>query len=186
MDLSPAEVDFISVLTFGCPLLALAANAVVQVLLLRFSQGAHFLRSMIGGFCGGGFALGVVELWLVPRMPGEEVFGGVVVHLLTYAALAYCYFNFVNLGQSSIRIRIYAEIAAAKGGLSVGELMRDYNETALMAMRLHRLTESGDLVFKNGRYFLGRRRLVPVARIIFAAKRFLLGRESEFPSSRGG
>lgn len=180
MDLFPEEVDFLSVLIFGSPLVALAANAVAQILLLRLSRGARFMRSMIGGFCVGAGVLAVSEVFLVPRMPAAEVLGSVLVHLLTYAALAYCYFHFVNLGQSSIRIRIYAEIAAARDGLSVAQLLSEYNETSLMAMRLHRLVESGDLVVKDGRYFLGRRRLVPVARIIFAAKRFLLAKESEF------
>ncbi len=180
MELFPGEVDFFSAFIFGTPLLALTANAVAQILLFRFSRGAHFMRSMIGGFFAGGVALAAIEFFLVPRMITTDVWGGVFVHLFTYAALAYCYFHFVNLGQSSIRIRIYAEIAAAPDGLSSAELMRDYNETSLMAMRLHRLVESGDLIVKNGRYFLGRRRLVPVARIIFAAKRFLLARDSEF------
>jgi hypothetical protein len=163
------------------PMIALAVNVLVQIVLLRSTRGAHFMRSIIGGFLGGSAGLLVMEFLLL-RFPDRfwEAIAGVTVHVLTYVALSYCYFNFVNLGQSSIRIRIYSEIAASPGGLSVQDLERDYNENALMAMRLRRLTESGDIVKKVGRFFVGRQRLVPVARIVFAAKQFLLSRKSEF------
>jgi hypothetical protein len=163
------------------PMIALAINGLVQIVLLRSTRGAHFMRSIIGGFLAGSAGLLVMEFLLL-RFPDLfwETIAGVTVHVLTYVALSYCYFNFVNLGQSSIRIRIYSEIAATAKGLSVQDLERDYNESALMAMRLRRLTESGDIVKKDGRFFVGRQRLVPVARIVFAAKQFLLSRKSEF------
>jgi hypothetical protein len=104
----------------------------------------------------------------------------VFVNLPLYAALSYCFFTFANLGQSSIRVRIYDEIAQQGIGVSSAQIAQEYDEAALMENRLQRLVESGDLVLRHGHYFLGRKRLVPIASIIFATKRFILGKTSEF------
>jgi hypothetical protein len=181
MDPSQKEADILSFFVLVSPMIALAVNVLSQIVLLRSTRGSHFMRSMIGGFLAGAAGLLALEFFLLPH---PDLFwgtiAGVTVHAMTYVALSYCYFNFVNLGQSSIRIRIYAEIAASPEGLSVQDLEKDYNEKALMDMRLRRLAESGDIVKKDGRFFVGRQRLVPVARIVFAAKQFLLSRKSEF------
>jgi hypothetical protein len=67
-------------------------------------------------------------------------------------------------------------------GLEIGALKQDYNETTLVETRLQRLTSSGDVVESDGRYFVGRYRLVVVARILFFAKQLILGKKSEFSS----
>ena len=164
------------------PVLALAVNVLGQIVLLRSSRGSHFLRSIVGGFLAGLIALGLLDLVAI-RIYGlshDTLMLAFVVNTLTYGALSYCYFNFVNLGQSSIRIRLYAEIAASGQGVSIAEMAREYNEEALMKMRLQRLRESGDIVEKDGRYFVGRSRLVFIGHVIFGAKRFILGKDSEF------
>ena len=65
------------------------------------------------------------------------------------------------------------------------DMRRNFNqrlqhEPALMQMRLERLTESGDIVESNGRYFIGRKRFIAIAKVIFALKAFILGKGSEF------
>jgi hypothetical protein len=57
---------------------------------------------------------------------------------------------------------------------------RQYADDALVQVRLQRLVESGDVVKREGRYFVGRTRLVKISNIIFMAKGLLLGRASEF------
>ncbi len=161
---------------------ALALNVLAQIALVRLARGAHFLRSAAGGFGVGLVALVAFEALLIFGQPsaGESWEKALLVSVPSYIALSYCFFNFINLGQSSIRIRLYSEIAAVPGGVSVEQMAREYNEDALMHARLHRLTESGDIVERDGRYFIGRRRLLPVAAIIFGLKAFILGKGSEF------
>ena len=60
------------------------------------------------------------------------------------------------------------------------EIAREYNEAMLLEMRLQRLVESGDLALRGGHYFLGRKRFVPIAKVIFWIKRLILGKVSEF------
>jgi len=165
-----------------CPILALAVNVITQVLAFRATRGAHYFRSIVQGVLAGLLFLAVFEALFEA---GAGSFGGLVattllVHAPTYLALSYCAYNFIQLGQTSIRIRMYAEIASQPSGVSVEEMKREYNDQAMMQARLRRLIESGDIIEKDGRYFVGRRRLVVISDIIVAAKRFLLGKASEF------
>ena len=166
------------------PVGALAVNVVAQILLFRATRGTRFMRTIVLGFLAG---LGMLAVLSIARAVLDAVSffdlaNALLVDGPVYGALSYCYYNFVQLGQTSVRIRLYTEIAARPGGMGVGDIARLYNEEALMQLRLQRLVESGDIEQRGGRYFIGRRRLVWVADIIFAAKRFLLGRESEFGS----
>lgn len=163
------------------PLVALAVNVFAQVLLLR-ARRTDFLLSIIEGCIIGGVALLILNTllieWVVPFREGLIRF--LLVNLPTYAALSYCYFGVVGLGETSIRIRIYAEIAATSAGMSNTDIERLYSEGAFAGMRLRRLLESGDIIEQDGRYFVGKNKLVHAATIMFAAKQFLLGTKSEF------
>ncbi len=138
---------------------------------------------MMVGFFLGAFSLCIVDFLVFPHPPYFlDCLAEFAVRLLSYAGLSYCYFHFVNLGQSSIRVRIYSEVVNNPMGLKIDTLKQDYNETTLVKTRLQRLTSSGDVVEHDGRYFVGRYRLVVVARILFFAKQLLLGKKSEFNS----
>ena len=102
------------------------------------------------------------------------------VNLPTYVCLSYCYYSFVQLGQTSIRIRMYSEIAEREDGVILSEMEQEYNEEGLTEVRLQRLIESGDMIVRDNTYFIGRKRLLLITNIIFAAKHFLLRKKSEF------
>lgn len=163
------------------PIGAVATNVLAQILAVRIGKGRHFLRAVVLGFFIGAVSLIVAQAIFPPASDPREAWSiAMLVNLPLYAALSYCFFNFVNLGQSSIRIRLYDEIGQHPGGIAIADIVREYDEPALMRMRLQRLTESGDIVEKNGRYFVGRKRFVGIAKVIFALKTFILGRGSEF------
>jgi hypothetical protein len=163
------------------PVMALAVNVFAQVLLLR-ARRTDFLRSIIEGCIIGGVALLILSIlligWVAPSPEGLVRF--LFVNIPTYGALSYCYFGVVGLGETSIRIRIYGEIAATSAGMSNADIERLYSEGVFAAMRLRRLLESGDIVERDGRYFAGKNKLIHAAKIMFAAKQFLLGKKSEF------
>jgi hypothetical protein len=103
-----------------------------------------------------------------------------LVDLPIYGCLAYGYANFVNLGQSSVRVRIYRELLGRPEGIA-GEVLRaEYDEQGMLRARVGRLVEAGDLRLEETRYFPGRRRLVIIGAVIFGLKRAVLGRHSEF------
>jgi hypothetical protein len=78
---------------------------------------------------------------------------------------------------------LYEDLQRAPNGLRLEEIHRTYNETAILQNRLQRLTEGGDLRETGGRWTVGRRRFVVIGAIIFTAKRWILGKHSEFEKS---
>jgi hypothetical protein len=171
-------------MTILVPIIALAVNAITQVCVFRARRGGQYFRSIVEGFLAGAIVFALLEpIFLRGHLPHINSFIlALFVDFPTYLALSYCSYSFVQLGQTSIRIRMYSEIASSPNGVSVAELNAQYDDAGLLRVRIQRLTEGGDIVLRDGRYFIGRRRFLQVSNILFAGKRFLLGRESEFPA----
>ena len=168
-----------------CPIAAVATNVIAQVIAFRIRRGAQYFRSIVEGFLTGAAVFVILAAMEAAfATTGSSLKDYLLLVFLVntpiYLALSYCAYNFIHLGQTSIRIRMYSEIAAKPSGISVEEMKREYDDKALMQARLHRLIESGDIVERNGRYLVGRKRLIYTSTVLFAAKRFLLGKESEF------
>jgi hypothetical protein len=171
--------------TILCPIFAMLVNTIVQIAAFRSRRGVQFFRSIVEGFLAGAGTLAVIEIFFAADSFSFRDYLVLVflINIPIYLALSYCAYNFVQLGQTSIRIRMYSEIAASPGGINVEEMKREYDDNALIEGRIRRLSESGDAVERNGRYYIGRTRLLLIAELLLAAKRFLLGRESEFDVS---
>ena len=96
-------------------------------------------------------------------------------NLLTYGALGYGYFQFVNTNITSLRIRILKELLLSPNGLAAREVSGLYGAGEVVGRRIERLTAGGQLVEKGGRFYLGNRSLLVVARIIDALRYLVLG-----------
>jgi hypothetical protein len=173
------------------PVAGLALNVVLQIMLLRIAQGRGFMRTVAKGFFAGGvftFAA-YLSAGLAWCSPGNNA--GVLPLLLewlcvicpTYAGLGYGYANFANLGNTSIRIRLCEELRHYPEGRPVEDIRQQYSESSVLSLRLHRLSEGGDLVKAGDRWRVNRRRFVWIGGIIFSAKQAVLGRRSEFDSN---
>lgn len=155
---------------------------VVQAIVLRLQQGYQFFGSVVAGFIVGlvtVLALQGVLLLVFPRNLDRWVLA-LVANPAIYVMLAYCFYNFINLGHASIRIRIFKECDDRGGFITHEELRAVYDDKLIKETRLQRLLEGGDVVRESDRWKLVNPRLVPVAKIVFGLKRFVLGRESEF------
>ncbi len=164
------------------PIFALAVMVVVQAIVLRLQQGYQFFGSVVAGFIVGlvtVLALQGVLLLVFPRNLDRWVLA-LVANPAIYVMLAYCFYNFINLGHASIRIRIFKECDDRGGFITHEELRAVYDDKLIKETRLQRLLEGGDVVRESDRWKLVNPRLVPVAKIVFGLKRFVLGRESEF------
>jgi hypothetical protein len=161
---------------------AVATNVFAQIIAVRARRGRCFLRSIMEGFAIGFFTLLLLDLILFSSgaVDRDGLLAVCFVDVPAYAALSYCYFTLAYLGQSSIRIRMYDEIASSRDGITVRDMSFRYDDVSLLEMRLQRLIESNDIVERDGRFFVGRARLVRIGRIIVATKRVLLGKQSEF------
>lgn len=170
------------------PIAGLAINVTLQVLLLRIRQGRNFMGTIAAGFGTGGLATLVVYPLLAWHLAGTASFPPLAELMLewllliapAYAGLGYGYANFANLGNSSIRIRIYDQLSRVPDGIPVEAIRAQYSEAGILQARLQRLSEGGDLENVNGLWRVKARRFVILGGIIFAAKRMVLGRKSEF------
>ena len=164
------------------PIAALAVMVVVQAIILRLRRGGQFFGSVVIGFVAGllvVLALQVVLLLGFSRNLDRWVLA-IVANPAIYVMLSYCFFNFINLGHASIRIRIFKECDDRGGFIAHDELRAVYDDEPIKEARLQRLLEGGDVVCEGGRWKLVNPRLVPVAKMVFALKKFVLRRESEF------
>lgn len=164
------------------PIVATIVNVVAQIILFRARRGTQYFGSIIQAFLLGALTLLVAETFFVvsSESVGDRLFLAVAVNLPIYLGLSYCFYNFVQLGQTSIRLRMYSEIGMRPEGVMISDIEREYDERGLTQVRLHRLLESGDVIERDGNYSIGRKRLWHIARVIFAAKHFLLRKKSEF------
>ncbi|MEX1115016.1 MAG: hypothetical protein WEB53_07190 [Akkermansiaceae bacterium] len=153
-----------------------------HALLSRARPDAAVLNSLAAAGFAGLFALLAFEL--AAFLSGQHWRDVVVLLFLVdgpiYACLAYGYANFVNLGHSSVRVRIYRELLSAPSGIPTEELRSRYDEAGMLSARLGRLVEGEDLVFDGSSYRLQKVRLLVISSTIFAMKKAVLGKTSEF------
>ena len=95
---------------------------------------------------------------------GQEA--SLAVWFATYLLLAYCYVvGFFNLSESARRIRLLIELHEAPGhAMTLDEILTAYNARMVVEARLRRLVGAGFLVERGGRYWIGHRAGLWIAR----------------------
>jgi len=161
------------------PLLGLLVNAAAQIFLYRVRPDKGLLTSIFIAFAAGLFALVLCALILYGEANKKDFSAQLVSDVIIYALLSYCYFHFLNLGETARRIRILRELAEAPAGLTTGELLGRYNAREILERRISRLTKSGQIVLKNGRYYIKGRAVLLMAKILGFMKIAMLAEESE-------
>ena len=173
---------FYSYLQVINPVLGLMINILVQVLCLRFIQRLGLLKSVFLGFFAGFLSVFIIESYILftRNISFIDFFMYLIVNSVAYASFGYCYFHFINLGETARRIRILREIYDSKDGLSMEDILQRYNAKEIVEKRIGRLLNNGQVLFKNGKYYIGNPTLLMMSRIIVAMKLMLIGKRSEF------
>lgn len=159
---------------------AAVANVVTQILVHRATQG--YVRSFFVGFALGLVVLLAGEALRLSSRPtsGLEAVVMIAADGLLYACAAFLYFGVVNVGESSIRVRLLRELGKSAGPASEKDLLRVYNDGIILRIRLGRMVRNGQVSLEGGRYRLRSRTLARIAAAVFGLKMLLLGRSSEF------
>ncbi len=164
------------------PVVGLALNVLCQVCYCRYKTNASLLKSTFFGFLGGAVVMAAIEfLYSIQFLSGIwQILPNTVLSLISYTALGYCYFHFINLGETARRIRLLRELKKSKGGLSMDEILRVYNAKEIIENRLGRLLRSSQVIEKNNKYCIGKPTMLLMSKTILFLKLFILGKKSEF------
>ena len=138
-----------------CTAVAAAINATTQVVLVRYFKKGLFASVCYGFFFGlAGCLLGC--MFLLP-LTGEflDAAGFSLISILTYTVMSYCYFHFVNLGETARRIRLLREISAFKTPPTVAQLVERYGASEIYERRIERLIQNHQIRLIDGRYVIG-------------------------------
>ena len=169
-------------LALATPLAAAGANVVLQTLAHRLHRSFGLMRSIMFGFGLGLFVvliLHYVNYSLYGGGPGD-VIGLLVGNLLIYGCLGYLFFQFVNVGEASIRVRILRELAAVPGGMTLRELEARYNDELILETRLGRLLNNRQIIQHGDRFLVHSPVLRLLSGVMQTMKSLLLRRASEF------
>jgi hypothetical protein len=114
----------------------------------------------------------VPMVWLTWKLvlrglPGDwsAVACGVALVLLTYNALGFCYFNLLNLSETSLHVHILMDLLLS-GPMPANELAVRYGVSEMMETRIKRMIALGQLRDQGGYFVVNNRGLLAVGRVI--------------------
>lgn len=159
------------------PIISFILNVICQIFVARYIKSLGLLKSIFFG-C----VLGLIILFAIAFacLNDRINLSQIIYSVVTYGALSYCYFHFINLGETARRIRLLRELMDSKDGLSVQEILQRYNAKEIIDKRLGRLIKSGQIVYRDGCYYIGNPIMFLMANIIVNLKLIILGKKSEF------
>jgi len=170
------------------PILGLALYCLTQVGIARLLPRRNPYLSLAIGLVAGLIAALGASGAAIARSGCSRIDGGgfLTLNVALYLALAWGYFNFVNVTIASLRVRLLGELWAAGRPLPRAALLDGYNSRQVIDIRIDRLVRGGHLVDRDGRYFLGKRRFLLVARVYNFLRRAIIGPwpDDHWPSAR--
>jgi hypothetical protein len=173
---------------FIIPIIGLSINIFSQIFCFRCRKSIGLLKSIFSGFIAGFFCVILLEVsvFFNALISWKDAISFSIVNMIIYFFLSYCFFHFINLGETARRIRILREIQESRCGLSMNEILMRYNAEEIIEKRLNRLINNGQIIYKSNKYFIGKPMMLLIAMVIRTIKLILIGRKSEFDVSSGG
>lgn len=162
--------------------ICLLINVLSQLAIFRTCPKLGLLKSELLGFVIGSLAVFLFEFYIfLIQIQSIKYFTALLfVNAITYLSLSSCYFHFVNLGETSRRIRILRELYDSKEGLSIEEILNLYNAKEIIERRIIRLSNTNQILVKNNKYYINRPIMLLIAKIITIMKIIIIGRDNEF------
>ena len=163
-------------LTTFAPVIGIAVNVAVQVLVVHLTGrlAVAILEGLASGLAAT-IAATFIALTASEAGPAAPVW---LVAVATYLALSFCFWAFLNLNITSLRIRMLREILRSSDGISRSDLTARYSADEFLRRRLDRLAQGKQLSFTGDRWRLESRTLLLLAQFL-AAVRFLVLSEAE-------
>lgn len=165
------------------PIVGLSANIGFQILSFRLFLNYGLLKSIFVGFVMGIIGMLGFEIMALSNMFMEfniNKLSLIITNVIIYGALGYCYFHFINLGETARRIRILRELYDVKTGLTLSDILERYNSQKMIELRIKRMLNSDQILLHNGHYFVRKPVILYISYVILKMKFLVLGKSSEF------
>jgi len=169
--------DFGSIL-FLIPAVSFFIDVIIQLLTFRLMAIRGLLFSEYAGFLSGLLMVFLFEFHVIERisMIITDNIAIFIANLIIYCALAYCYFSFINLGETARRVRILRELYEAKKSLSMEEILERYTAQEIVKKRISRLLKNNQIKYRESRYYLDNRLMLLIALMITSLKVIVFGK----------
>lgn len=143
---------------------AMVINISTQILWVRIKGRFSYFSIFLGFFVG----LSI----LISATPAVE-------QVIFYFSAGYVYFHYVNIGEASLRIRILQIVKAANGEAGENSILALYNANKILDARIERLLARGELEARADKYFLGRPKMIYVAKFFRFLKLVIMKKQME-------
>ena len=148
-------MTFLNIFYVLLPFIALIINLSSQIVILRLNDGEGFFKSVVLGFLVGLSFLIIIDIIYFDI----KIFGvsnyllSYGMNILSYCFLSLCYFTFLNMGVSALRIRLLNELEDNPKGLTTDEILIKYNSQEIINRRINKLASNKQISYKDQRYY---------------------------------
>lgn len=162
----------------AAPVAGSVLNVVAQLILARLMSGQRLPLLIAVAFSIGLASTGAMTLFAF-RLGDTTTPDALAVSasiLFIYSASGMALFAIINLGETSLRIRMMRRLLDAPDGIRREELVAEYDDRALVAVRLRRLKDKAQARVVDGTYYSRPSFLFAAAAVVRLLKRIVYGR----------
>ena len=132
----------------AAPICGLAINVVVQLGLYRYARFT-LMNSILWAIFVGLIPLSGLTLWsfeVASPLSMIDALALSVTMIITYFSGCAVIFAVINLGETSLRIRMMQMLNESPNGMELAQIIKIYDDTALFDTRVSRLVEQRQVI----------------------------------------
>ena len=133
--------------------------------MLRRAFASSLSTSIFGGLAVGFVAIVTAALESL-RYADIDPAESLICQIGTYLALSFCFWAFINLNITSLRIRVMRDLLQSGGSAALQDVRAAYSDVERLQRRLMRLRNAGQIELVDGNWRLRSSLVLSVARCI--------------------
>ncbi|MCB1192965.1 MAG: hypothetical protein KDK90_21145 [Leptospiraceae bacterium] len=141
------------------PLISFLFLFVSHIFLCRGFKNSSLVKSFFHAFLLSWLFLFILSFYIdsILSIESSKSIFYLFSNIIIFFCLSYCYINFVNVGNASLRVKILYELDKSNNGLNLEELLQIYNAKMIINKRIERLLVNEQIRIENGKYFLSKK-----------------------------
>lgn len=144
-----------NVLFVFAPFFGFGVNVLAEIALYKYRRWG-LVALIVGGFVAGGVsvaAIVVAALLITQATSWPDSLAIVAAVFIVYGAGSFVLFAIINLGETSLRIRILQLLVEVPDGLTLAQVLNRYNDAKLREVRVERLLNNRQVSVIDGRLY---------------------------------